>query len=550
MQDKGFKYFINYLRQQIGKAAEEAYNQLVESSGRNVDFLNTLTDIFRGIATALEPNEAFITEAFGPGAFPDFAAGLHGECDTHGSQLLRRFMQQRKLPQLMRQTLAASGPKRLAKDEAAPEGASSVDPRQVEESLGELLLLCQRSEEYSQYMLAMLARGAGSSTTQAASPTAPAGSRASATRTPAVAQRENAFRAGAFCTAVRELVSCYTHLEQYYLEHNVSKAARIDEWTAEVLTTSVVDDTFFILQKCGGRALATGNLQCVCAVLGHLNSLLTSTLRASLEHKWKGAALKLVQSLPGGAGAAQEAGTVTSASMEAAEAAATLNNAGMSATYVGKLLQELEAGANSVFPAPSDRERVKSVLADLAKTASDFRVIASKGLELLANGILPRLRPIMDKVPGYELTEAEYAAKEAQTTWVHELLGALVGCLRWLQPILTPDNYDALVAAALEKVVERLEAIVAGRRFNQLGGLQLDRDVRLAVATLGEVTQRTVRDKWARLSQMATILSLETCEELLDYWAGGTWRLSPAQARQVLAQRVDFDEASIVALDL
>lgn len=77
---------------------------------------------------------------------------------------------------------------------------------------------------------------------------------------------------------------------------------------------------------------------------------------------------------------------------------------------------------------------------------------------------------------------------------------------------------------------------MAGRRFNQLGGLQLDRDIRLAVGTLGEVTQRTVRDKWARLSQMATILSLESCEELLDYWGSGTWRLSAPQARQVSPQ--------------
>ena len=59
---------------------------------------------------------------------------------------------------------------------------------------------------------------------------------------------------------------------------------------------------------------------------------------------------------------------------------------------MGKLLQELEGGALAVFPAPSDRDRVKSVLADLAKTASDFRIIASKGLDLVSNGILPRLR--------------------------------------------------------------------------------------------------------------------------------------------------------------
>ena len=238
----------------------------------------------------------------------------------------------------------------------------------MEESLGELLVLCQHSEEYSQYMLAMLGRGAAPAGASA-SPTAGPRARDSA-KAPSVTARENAFRAGAFCTAVRELVSCYTHLvssglvwlwqrpvgpskgrsscshdkwgpfawlhacaqflisedglltashitylllyqlflrclcgcwlqEQYYLEHNVGKAARIDEWTAEVLTTSVVDDIFFILQKCGARALATGNLQCVCAILGHLNTLLTSNLRASLEHKWKVSGCTSVHQLGG-----------------------------------------------------------------------------------------------------------------------------------------------------------------------------------------------------------------------------------------------------------
>lgn len=55
-------------------------------------------------------------------------------------------------------------------------------------------------------------------------------------------------------------------------------------------------------------------------------------------------------------------------------------------------MQELGQAATAVFPAPSDRDRVKSVLADLSKTASDFRIIASKGLDMLANGILPHLR--------------------------------------------------------------------------------------------------------------------------------------------------------------
>lgn len=32
-------------------------------------------------------------QVFGTDAFPDFAARLHAECDTHGSRLLQRFMQ-------------------------------------------------------------------------------------------------------------------------------------------------------------------------------------------------------------------------------------------------------------------------------------------------------------------------------------------------------------------------------------------------------------------------------------------------------------------------
>jgi hypothetical protein len=103
-------------------------------------------------------------------------------------------------------------------------------------------------------------------------------------------------------------------------------------------------------------------------------------------------------------------------------------------------------------------------------------------------------------------------------------------------------------------VVERLEALLRVKRFNQLGGLQLDRDVRTLVVTLSEVTQRTVRDKFAVLNQMGTLLSLEAVGEVMEYWGANsgpiTWRLSEAQVKEVLGQRSDFDPFDIAALDL
>jgi hypothetical protein len=43
------------------------------------------------------------------------------------------------------------------------------------------------------------------------------------------------------------------------------------------------------------------------------------------------------------------------------------------------------------------------------------------------------------------------------------------------------------------------------KRFGQLGGLQLDRDIRALVAYAGELTQRPVRDKFAELTQVGVV---------------------------------------------
>jgi hypothetical protein len=46
-------------------------------------------------------------------------------------------------------------------------------------------------------------------------------------------------------------------------------------------------------------------------------------------------------------------------------------------------------------------------------------------------------------------------------------------------------------------------------RFSQLGGLQFERDLRALLAQIATLTQWSVRDKMARLVQMATILNLD-----------------------------------------
>ena len=60
--------------------------------------------------------------------------------------------------------------------------------------------------------------------------------------------------------------------------------------------------------------------------------------------------------------------------------------------YVLKLRSELEEGATQVFGGAGEREQVRSVLADLAKTSSDFGALAAWALAAVASALATRLR--------------------------------------------------------------------------------------------------------------------------------------------------------------
>lgn len=121
--------------------------------------------------------------------------------------------------------------------------------------------MCQLSEEYNAFMLGKMRDAA-------------AGGHGQLT-----AAREAAFRSGQFNLAVREMLGQYMILEEFYMNETCSLAIRIDETSPGSLTSSLVDDVFFILHKCGSRALSSGSAQCSVALLAELNNLVANTLR-------------------------------------------------------------------------------------------------------------------------------------------------------------------------------------------------------------------------------------------------------------------------------
>lgn len=171
-------------------------------------------------------------------------------------------------------------------------------------------------------------------------------------------------------------------------------------------------------------------------------------------------------------------------------------------------------------------------------------------------GVLSQVKPVLAEVSqfSYELTEDAYGEYEVNDPWAMKLVETVESAVEWLQPLLTLGLYDRLILSLADGLTSRLDAMMMQKRFNPLGGLQFDKDVRNLIGRLSSLTQSTVRDKFSRLQQIAIVLNLESVQEILDSWgdnAGSlSWRLSPAEVKKVMSLRVDFSPADIASLRL
>jgi hypothetical protein len=238
---------------------------------------------------------------------------LQEECNARGTMIVKKYIEQRKLLKVTKD-ISIHNKNLLAV--RAPEGP---DPGEIEIYLEEMMLLSQTSEDYFHFMNTKM-REAGA-----------AGSQMSP-------RESNSFKSGSFGLSIQELIGYYVALEEYFMSENVKKAVKIDELVADGLTTSMVDDVFYVLQSCTRRAISTSNIRSVLQVINHTGTLLNNDFSEALQRKIREPSLFLKLFSQGVA--------VTKVGIEVATA---LNNVDVSAEYVGKLKHDIEEHSYEVI---------------------------------------------------------------------------------------------------------------------------------------------------------------------------------------------------------
>ena len=339
--------------------------------------------------------------------------------------------------------------------------------------------------------------------------------------------------------------------------------------------TEKVDSAFYVLQTSLRRAAHTCDAGISTAAVKHACALLVKLVLAHLQGQLKLASSisSKAQSLLAGAALAGVSQMSTSAAEGGGRASKVAAQAGMAVSAAaGKsqlgLLRTLSALHLCVSYTPrlwkaaaDDFARslpphalggTTAQLSDADSVREAFEAALEGGLKQLSSSLLPRLHKRLEafSAASYTLqTEAAFAAAEGDT-FVAGLMAELESAVRPLSPTLADGAKEALLQVLIAACAERLEELLFAKRFDQLGALQFDRDVRALTKRLGELTSRSVRELIARLTQMCTLLNLESEAECAELWAEGGWRVSAIEAKRVLALRVDFNTDRINYLAL
>ncbi|XP_058446819.1 conserved oligomeric Golgi complex subunit 4 [Malaya genurostris] len=558
MHDQGLEKFMTYICSMLQVKAQKELRSSMDiakaEKRTTVAYSDTLTVLLENIARVVEVNQAIIENCYGAGRLTQVVSILQRECDEEVVQLILEFNKNRQIGRRVTQIndyIKNSGSTSAVGHYRNTSGGGSVDKlnaKDIDALIGEITIIHSRAELYIKFVkrrcLSDLEKSSLEPDTQAAK----------------LKSLNELIEKSRLSTQMQEILGTYLLFERYFMEESVLKAIILDSIEAGQQCSSMLDDVFFIIRKCIRRSNGTQSLDGVCAVVNNAASCLEqdfiNALKSPLKSGYPTGYIDLAQSA---LQSSIQQGRLQTSDVEQARAKflTTLNNADMSTEFIETLWSMMADEIKLNFPAmtPREKEKLDSCLSGLKSVGDSLKALVDFGLQQLrASAIKPRLHPWVDQFVNHNhnLTEEELASYEAGETFIQFLIVQVDALLTVFKTALTPRNYDGLVSIVTSEVTSRLERVIKKSTFNRLGGLVLDQEARALASFLTGATSWSVRDKLARLQQIATILNLESVSELPEYWdsSSTTWRLTPSEVRTILALRLDFKIDDIKKLKL
>lgn len=276
------------------------------------------------------------------------------------------------------------------------------------------------------------------------------------------------------------------------------------------------------------RSIETQSIDGICAVINNAASSLeqdfVTALKTPLKAGYPSGYIDLAQAYNAFQTSIQQGKLQTANDNERAKAnfIVQLNNADMSTEFIETLANSISEDIRGSFPRITAKESgiVDSCLSGMKSVRDTLKAVVDFGLQQLrSTAIKPRLHTWIDQFISlnHNMSDEELANYEAGEKFAQSLIHQLSNLLKSFEDVMNARNYDALVSVVATDTTSRLERAIKKSTFNRLGGLVLDQEVRALSSFLTATTSWSIRDKMVRLTQIATLLNLETVRMALEH---------------------------------
>jgi hypothetical protein len=240
--EAGLEKISTYLCKQVVEAANKnlqiALNTDKQDKRWNIIFADTLILVFETIAHIVEAHQPLVETYYGHGRMFTFVKNIQKECDRQVVRILAEFRKQRKLDYLFRiiQQSMSQG--------STMTGSDRIDPRDLDILLAEITLINARCELYLNFLRKRILSDIETSFPKKDT------TEASESLDKQKSNIESFLNNCQLTCSIQELIGQYTIFEDYFMIENINKAISMDTTPNDSLTSSIVDDVFFILKKC------------------------------------------------------------------------------------------------------------------------------------------------------------------------------------------------------------------------------------------------------------------------------------------------------------
>ncbi|XP_063933721.1 conserved oligomeric Golgi complex subunit 4-like [Zophobas morio] len=348
---------------------------------------------------------------------------------------------------------------------------------------------------------------------------------------------------------IQELMGKYVILDAYYIRLAVYKAMNLQGTRKDSSITFMVDDVFYVLQKCIRRGISSLNTDCICTVINHANNILlteyTEALKKNLSaSNWTAVSQHLLQGELNNV-----SGRVQSENAQK-KYITHLNDVESSTSCIIILHNESSEILQKMYLSdPPKRLKVLSCLEAFLQTAKFFDSLLSETLLKTCSTIFYKL--VDNMLQGlldlrYVISDEELLMTEVNDPFMHAFCDGLKQVMQPFKKYMTDTNYAKLCRILMPYIARSYEKVVMQMKFNYNGALRLDKDVQYLLSFLTNLTGISVRNKFYRVLQITCLLTFEKAEEAKEFLLIESdterWPFTNKEAREILTLRTDYSE--------